>query len=255
MDARQAQIYTAIVLSSFVIGSILVIFAVSVIRQQRRNLALQRQNFLTEMNTLEKERSRMAADLHDELGVTLSFVKFLIGSVDTNHTKDQAVLADASARLDEAVGKVRSIAHNLMPTSLSYTGLPTALAELVQLVNQTTTVHAQLEMPPQLLLSEEESISIFRMVQEVVQNTLKHAAATQLLICLTVTDKHLRLLCEDNGTGFMPSQRTGVPGEGIGMKSLRMRAELLGGTMQLHSEKGRGTQYQFIIPLKKRHAD
>ncbi|MCW3074257.1 MAG: hypothetical protein JWP69_1326 [Flaviaesturariibacter sp.] len=250
MDARQTQIYFAVLITGAVIFSILIFFAASIVKQQRRNLHLQQQNLLTEMTTLERERTRMAADLHDDLGPTLSFIKFQIESVDAADEDDRAVLQDSAARLNDAVDKVRSIAHDLMPSSLSRKGLGEALEELAALLNQSTPLQMDLYLPATLPIEKAQSIAIFRMLQEVIQNTLKHAKAKRLAIRITTTDTSLQILCEDDGTGFHYDD-TESAGQGLGLNNLRSRVGLIGGKVKIASQPGKGTQYLFTIPIEK----
>ncbi|MCW3074602.1 MAG: sensor histidine kinase [Flaviaesturariibacter sp.] len=248
MDARQAQIYTAVLIAGAVIFCIIVFFVVSVVKQQRRNLHLQQQNLMTEMNTLERERTRMAADLHDDLGPTLSFIKFQVDSIESANPDDLALLQNAGARLDDAVKKIRSIAHDLMPSSLSRKGLSYALQELVALLNRTTPLQIDLYLPPELVLEKEQSIAVFRMLQEVIQNTLKHAGAKRLALQLTLEADTLQILCEDDGTGFhYNDSQTDAPG--LGLRNLHSRVGIIGGRVKISSETGKGTQYLFSIPL------
>src|SRR5688500_15662821 len=109
MDPYQTKIYTAVLITSVVLGVIIGYFIISMIRQQRRTLQLQRMNILAEINAIEKERTRMAQDLHDELGPTLTVIKFEVDSAEAKSEEDRELLQKASGQLNDAVAKIREI--------------------------------------------------------------------------------------------------------------------------------------------------
>src|SRR6478736_5980480 len=138
MDPFQAKIYTAVLITSVILGTIIFYFAVSMARHQRRMLELQRMNILAEINAIEKERTRMAQDLHDELGPTLTVVKFEVDTAEAKTVEDQELLKQASSQLNDAVNKIREIARNMMPSSLTRKGLEAAIIEIVNQTNEFT---------------------------------------------------------------------------------------------------------------------
>lgn len=156
MDTREATLLTAVVISGIVIGIIIVFFVISIVRQQRRNLLLQRQNLIAEIAAMEKERARIAADLHDDLGPVLSTIKFKIDGVETADAEETALLQKASKQVDEVIERMRSIAVNLMPSVLLRKGLAEALQQSA---------------------ARWETGSSLRIVQEVMHNAVKHAGA------------------------------------------------------------------------------
>jgi two-component system NarL family sensor kinase len=239
----------AVLIATGLVGLIIFLFLHSVIRQQRRNLALQQQLLLAEMQTLEKERTRMASDLHDDLGPTLSFIKFQVDSVESTSAGDAETLRAASARVDEALNKVRLIAHDLMPNALTRKGLVTALSQLVGELNLTTPLTITFEAPPALPLKQSQAIAIFRVLQEMIQNTLKHARASRMAIRLTLQKMQLHVLCEDDGIGFDEDQQMEAA-NGLGLGNLRTRVGMLGGQLKVAASGGQGTQYQFTVPLE-----
>src|SRR5438477_5729337 len=105
--------------------------------QQRRNLELQKANALAEISAMEKERARIAADLHDALGPVLSVIKFRVDHVELLDKEEKAELAKASKQLDELIGHMREVANNLMPSALQRKGLIAAVEEFIQNVGKT----------------------------------------------------------------------------------------------------------------------
>src|SRR5436853_883012 len=131
MDAREARIYIAVIITVVVLGIIIIYFAISIIRQQKRNAALQKASTLAEISAMEKERARIAADLHDDLGPILSVIKFEIEAVENIPDEERSQLQKASLQLDSLIERLREIANNLMPAALQRKGLVTAFKEFV----------------------------------------------------------------------------------------------------------------------------
>lgn len=248
MDPSQTKIYTAILITSFVLGTIIVYFAISIVRQQRRNMRLQRLNILGEINAIDKERTRMAQDLHDELGPALTVIKFEVDSAEAKTMEDNELLRKASLQLDEAVNKVREIARNMIPSSLVRKGLEAALQEIVRQTNDHTALHISFSYEVPQPVSQDLSINIYRMIQEVVQNAVKYSGAELLVIKIKSEGKKLTVFCEDNGRGFDYEAKL-AEGEGLGLRNFRSRVDLVGGKLQVASVKGKGTQYIFELPL------
>lgn len=245
MDTQEARIFTAVVITAVVIGIIIGFFAFSVIRQQKRNLALQKANILAEIKAMEKERSRIAADLHDELGPVLSVIKFKVDLASQSGHPDKEQLDSASVQLDEMISKMREISNDLMPSTLLRKGLLVAVEEFISKVESVNALKIVFEHPATIELPEHSMIHLYRVLQEVIHNTVKHANATLMEIRLESLPGKLSLLCRDNGRGF----DTNKPGTGMGLLSLRNRTELLGGTMTTESKTGKGSAFLFEIPL------
>ena len=247
MGPQETNIYNAIIITVVVLGIIIAYFIISIIRQQRRNLELHRLNILAEITTLEKERTRMAADLHDELGPLLSAIKFKINSVDTTDEEDQYQLEKASNHIDDLITRLREIAGNLMPSALLRKGLVTALHEFFNNIARSSLdiVFNPAQLPD---LPQEKSINIYRIVQEVTHNTIKHANATQLIVDLSLKANKIVLMTRDNGIGFDYSNKS-KENSGLGLRNLKSRAEIMGGTVAIESRPLKGTSYIFEIPV------
>src|SRR5690348_4762679 len=106
MNAQETSFYTAILIVCAVVGIIIFYFVVSIIRQQRRAVRLYHQNLLTEITTLEKERSRMASDLHDEIGPVLSAIKLRIASFDIQNETDEEEVRKTNEQIDNLLKRI-----------------------------------------------------------------------------------------------------------------------------------------------------
>lgn len=244
MDARETKIYVAIIITAIVLGVIIIYFAVSIIRQQRRNMGLQKALILAEIATLEKERTRIAGDLHDDLGPVLSVIKFRVDFA----KGDNEELQKASEQLDEIVVRIREIAADLMPVTLQRRGLSPALIEFLEQVKQSVGFTLTWKVPENIPLPHEKSLHIFRTCQELIHNSIKHAQPGTVRLDLGINDKILLIDYADDGKGF-EERLTRTSSRGIGMASIQNRTELLGGAMYLDSKRNSGTRIQIEIPV------
>lgn len=247
MDAKEASLFTAILIVCIVLGTIITYFIISIVRQHRRSLELYRKSIQTEIITLERERVRMAADLHDEVGPVLSAVKLKIGSVDVLNKEDQLELEKASGQIDNLIKRMREISFDLMPNSLIRKGLPEALNEFIDncLKSGTLDIKFRYEV---VNLTQQQSINLYRIIQEVIHNTMKHAGAKEIQIELRTDKGKIVLATQDDGVGFDYDDKVKIA-SGLGLHNLLSRTEMMGGKMFVDSKKGKGTTYIFEIPM------
>jgi two-component system NarL family sensor kinase len=197
---------------------------------------------------MERERTRIAADLHDDLGPILSVIKFQVDNLQMVNDEDKEQMAQASQYLDTLIGRLREIANNLMPSALHRKGLVTAVEEFIHKAETANGLQIGFHHPDNLLLTEEKSINIYRAIQEVVHNCIKHAKATRMEIDMDTKNGSLIILCKDNGQGF-DYQKMSKESNGIGLKSLKNRTEMMGGTLVVESKPGTGSAFLFEIPV------
>src|SRR4051812_11691084 len=181
MDPKEKSFYVAVLIVCGVVGIIIAYFIISLIRQHRRSLGLYRKSIYTEITTLEKERTRIAADLHDEVGPVLSAIKLRLGSLDINNADDEEEVQKTNGQIDGLLKRMREISFDLMPNSLVRKGLAVAMGEFVEYIAKSNSLKIQLKLQ-QVSLSQQQSINLYRIIQEVIHNTIKHAGATILVI-------------------------------------------------------------------------
>jgi signal transduction histidine kinase len=221
---------------------------------ERRINELMHENEVKALNALlqgqEAERQRIAKDLHDRLGSLLSAVKHQFGALESRiealQAKQSEQYGKVYALLDDAVEEVRRISHDMIKGGLAEFGLAKALQDL----RDSISVKGRLEVELNLFGLEDRmerstEITVYRMVQELVSNALKHGHPSEMTIALTRSADRLNIIVSDNGEGFMP----GGPGGGIGLGNVRSRAEELGGTMSIDSAPKHGTTVSIDVPL------
>jgi signal transduction histidine kinase len=188
----------------------------------------------------EAERSRIARDLHDGVGQQLSGLKMgwqkllyelkLADDVQKNRAEK---LTDV---LDQACAEVRDISHRMMPKSLERYGLVPALEDMLEKSLKPAGIQYSLEnfVPDGTRFSADIELTLFRVVQELVNNILRHAGATEVSVQLIKNGKQLIAIVEDNGKGLNTSERT----DGIGLQNIQHRLRTIGGSVHFESQNG-----------------
>ncbi len=248
MHAPEITIYNAVIFTFLIFGTIVTLLIISMMKQHKRNIELYKMKISAEITTLENERKRISADLHDDLGPMLSAIKFKISSVDAVD-EDLDQLEQAEAYIDDVIQKLRQISNDLMPGTLLRKGLSFAVEEFIQKVSGLHNLVINFKHTPIPSLPDEACVNLYRIILEIIHNALKHSQATNLDITLTVNDKRLKLATSDNGKGFdylTANKRY----KGLGLRNILSRTELLGGEMYVESAPGEGTSYVITIPVK-----
>jgi len=197
----------------------------------------------------EKERERIARELHDGIGVLLSTASIHFSSVESKTDRETGdMLKKANKLLREASKEVRQISHNMMPGVLSKFGLLEAIEDLFENVEEAGEIEVDLDITfGDKRLPQNMEIMIYRIIQEMINNTLKHAKATKIAFAVSRTEEMIKMEYRDNGIGFNEEK---LPhGKNLGLSGIRSRVEYLGGTVELKSGKGKGTAYFIGIPL------
>ena len=198
----------------------------------------------------ENERKRIASELHDGIGALLSTVKMQFNSLGNllPSLKQQERFQKAETLLDDACDEVRRISHNMMPGVLEHYGLAFALQQLCQNINQSSNIdiefiHFDLEKVTDSTLS----LSIYRIIQELLKNVVQHAQAKEVIVQLTVEENQLCAIVEDDGHGFeLEDVHTK---NGIGLKNIQSRVTFIGGSMEIESSASTGSTFTIFVPI------
>lgn len=247
MDAQETQFYNAVLVTAFLIGAILLTFVIVMYRQHKKVKEFFLSKIDAEIKTLENERQRVSSDLHDDLGPILTSIKFRISSMDLAEGPDKDEMIKALYLLDKGIGQVRSISKNLFPDTLLRKGLVEALSEFISDLRKPENLNLTLAKTEVPKLSNEKTLHCFRVLQEVIHNTFKHSQAKNFTIALTHTEKSFLIETWDDGIGFEWDQNK--PQQGLGMRNLLSRMDILKGQVFLETELKKGTHYLFTIPL------
>lgn len=209
-----------------------------------REIKLVRDRTAALLEGQENERKRITLELHDGVGQLLTAVRL---RVEATHL-DIGERKEIMALLNEIIAEVKRISYNVMPGSLVDFGLEAALKGLCD----NTARYSKLKFEFRYVrdsdhtLSFDVTVAVFRIVQEGINNILKHASATHVDLNILDKEDEIYLLLKDNGKGFNPAAPEHV---GLGLRSMSERAKLLGGSVDIHSEPNEGTTVEARIPL------
>ena len=204
------------------------------------------------ISSQESERQRIAAELHDGLGQHLLVIKnsALLG-LGTLQQQDRARehLADISETASQAIDEVREISYNLRPYQLDDLGLTKAIEFIIAKVAASSDIKFSSVLDPiDGLFSSDAEINIYRIVQESLNNIVKHSGATQATIVIDRNSHSVDLSIQDNGRGFNTDGMTGSEGgRGFGLKGISERARMLGAKYVIHSAAGEGTAINLTL--------
>ncbi len=203
------------------------------------------------IETEENERARFAKDIHDSIGQQLSAIKFYIGaSADTaEDPKQKAILLKANAALIDVQADMRNICFNIMPKSLEVFGLVKAVEELCsknELLENMNIVIKEVSRFPGLPV--QQAFALFRIIQEFINNSLKHSKADTLRIEFSRNHRSLLITLQDNGVGF---DMAGLNNRGMGINNVLSRLRPYNGEVNIITRPGKGTRYEVSMPVEK----
>jgi len=247
----------SIILSVTILSTLIITFLI-VLNKRKQNLLktkmqaafLEHKNMAASaiLDAEERERKRIASDLHDGIGQMMSAVKMNLSGIasKTNlfNEQEKILLDKTIALVDESCKEVRIISHNLMPNALLKSGLSSAIKTFLDKID-----HKKLKVNLHTdgleeRLNDNTEIILYRAIQEIVNNVIKHSKANQLVISLIKDNDGISCTIEDNGIGFEMSQTQ----NGIGLKNIKNRISYLNGTVEWDSAKDKGTLVAIHIP-------
>jgi two-component system, sensor histidine kinase LadS len=244
---------------ALILGHIIEFFAVTVLlsiyyeKLKSQNDLLQwkildqNRKHLTEVITIqESERKRIAEDLHDELGGSLSAIRVNLSAWAHRHPKEEAELKPVENLVDNACEQVRAIAHHLMPPELVILGFTKALENLVIRMNKSDgpAITIQNDLG-EFHFEPSTEIALYRVLNEILTNILRHSQAKNASLQVFKSDGRLFVIAEDDGIGFDTKDQV----NGIGLVNIRSRVQALGGTLNIDSSPGNGTTIIIDIPF------
>lgn len=256
--AKQKNELTLLIIT---ILGIIVIFYILYTRYKFKQKALLNAEMLKQqelrskaiIETEEKERTRIARELHDSVGQHLSAIKLnlsnLESTLDLKTEQEKTMLSNAISIIDDSVKEVRGVSHNMLPNVLLEGGLEKAVREFLSRMDSSGMLKIEFEVHQlEGRLESTVEIILFRVLQELMNNILKHSHATQVHVQLIQHDEELTLMVEDNGMGFNTNESQN---KGIGLSNIESRITFLNGTIDIDSTPQKGTTVSIEIPMKK----
>ncbi len=229
------------------------IFWQSRIANRQKRLAMKQEQDIALLKALvtgeEKERSRIARELHDGLGGILAAAQMHLSTLETAQINDKNKLNLSEQLVSTAAEETRRIAHNMLPETLLRMGLDEALKEHSRTITESKLLHIEYEsIGIESRLEASSELAIYRVVQELINNIIRHANATHALIQLHQHHNTLSITIEDNGHGF---DAKNTQKDGIGLANIKSRINFLNGSLNIKSDKEKGTSVYIEIQLTK----
>ena len=208
------------------------------------------------VDALESERQRLARDLHDTIGQSITALRLKLESLFVEETVQPAhkrVLERTKKLAEKLDDDISFLTWELRPTALDNLGLRRALEKYIGEWSKTYGIEVEYHAVKgrQEHVRPEADINLYRIAQEALNNVLKHAKAKKAEVILEFSNDDIVLIVEDDGRGYNPSRQTSgsTSGSGLGLIGMRERAALLGGTLVIESRKGKGTTVIARVPL------
>lgn len=199
------------------------------------------------IDSQEIERKRIGQDLHDEIGGTLSAIKLMLNSLKNKLAPNQEeVIFDAKQLIDKMIVDVRNISHDLSPPGLAVFGLVATVESFVNLINKTGEIKILFtDEVTAVDLPENTALALFRIITQLVDNTIKHAKASEIAILFKQTADELKICYKDNGTGF--NLKVLAERGGIGMQNIQSRLQMINAKYEINTKPSDGFSMIIVV--------
>jgi len=231
------------------------------LHESRQREELRAELFRRVVAAQEAERQRIARDLHDETGQSLTAIgmglRGLADEISPRNKTQRDILGQLQSLASDSLRELQRIISDLRPAHLDDLGLSATLRWYTNRLQEMTHLNIKVDITgEEHLLDEAVKIAIFRIIQEALNNIIKHSRASTVTINLVYTEKSARILVRDNGVGFdMDAVKNRVGRISLGLSGMGERAALLGGTVEVHSRPNYGTEVEAVIPYEVVHKE
>jgi signal transduction histidine kinase len=244
------------------LGVFLLIALLIMLQIRNQNKLLHQQRKLTEaeishqkdllqavITSQEAERQRIGSDLHDEVGSVLSSLRLLIEKHIQADRQEEGFSKQSKQLIDRVITNVRQISHNLSPRISGSYGFFDAVHELADTVNQSGTLQLKLAFDESIAetpMRENAAMAVYRVLAELINNTIKHAKASAISIVVTAGNGKMDIMYSDDGIGMPPEKQ---PGRGMGMQNIESRLNMINASWQTPEKFTKGFSMQITVPL------
>lgn len=205
----------------------------------------------SQLEIQEQTLTLVSEEIHDNIGQTLSLARLHLNTINNSSDKDK--LNEADELLGKALNDLRVLSHNLNPRHLVETGFSASIEKMLNYLQESGKYSTSfVDECGETALSDEKSIILLRMIQEIINNIVKHAGAGKISVMLSGFDGWVSILISDDGRGFDPSMLNNPNFRGIGIRNILKRAALIGARIQFVSAENKGTTV--LIDVQHHHS-
>jgi signal transduction histidine kinase len=202
------------------------------------------------LNAIESERKRLARDLHDEVGASLSALRLLVGQMQQRSNEDAIIEINSNkckVLIDKTIDNVRRISNDLLPQGLEEFGLAYAVEGLCEKTMEISKIEISLRIEKMNSISTKISLNVYRLIQELLNNAVKHSEATNINLTLKIRNHILEIDYTDNGKGFDYAEA--YQKRSLGLKNIETRTEMIDGSTKFETKPNDGLKLNVKIPL------
>lgn len=224
------------------------IHAIFVLLKNSCDVGTEERKLVQAMNAAkEEERTFLACELHDNVNQIITATKLLVDGAISNHNHKEELLKLSSCNLQLVINEIRSLSHSMMSDHLHNHGLVFAIDAFIANISKAGSLKfkTKLDASTVVALTKDQQLQVYRIIQEAINNILRHAAATLAEIEITRQDQLVNLVIKDNGKGF---SMNGLK-PGIGLLSITNRTKILRGHFQVRSPQDQGTTIKIQFPM------
>lgn len=249
MHTSEGQILFILTGATLIVGGLIGYFLVSLARQFERYRLQQDGYDRNKLDALEQERRVISADLHDDIGPLLSAALLKLSTVNPEGAREKEFLQQADAHIREIYTRIRELSVQMVPRAIEKKGPFYALDEFAESCLEGQDLRVDITLLTCPGLSEYRSLHLFRMLQEILHNTIKHAGAKQFSVDAWTEGPELFIETRDDGRGFdlAVAEEKG----GLGLQNILVRARMIGARMEITTSPGTGTCYSIQLPINE----
>lgn len=250
MGTKEGNIFIAFGVVAVFLGLVITFFLVNLFMQQRKYRKLQKEKMNAEINAAELERNSIATELHNDIGPYLSSIKMRLDLMETDSKEEMNECMEA---LDICITQVRGMAKALAPLKIYEQPFQTALKHYIRTLDVQKKLRIEFTEKATFILNADQHNQVYRILQEIINNTIKHAQATHLQIEVSTEKNELLIRTADNGIGYDMDKIRAANKLGLGLLGIQSRIDYLNGSISRATEQHKGTKYNIRIPLAYEH--
>jgi two-component system NarL family sensor kinase len=246
MGPEERKIFITFAYVTVFVALVIIYFFINIYSQQRKYRTLEKDKLNAEINASLQERSLIATELHNDIGPFLASLKMRLDLLETSNISEMEA---CKAALDKCVSQIRGMAKDLAPLSIFEIPFQEALIQYISDVNVNHTLDIKFTEITRVHLPADYNNQLYRILQEIILNTIKHANASLLLIEISTERGNLFIQTSDNGIGFDIKEIRSRKKLGLGLLSINNKIDYLKGTFSISEDFSNGTKYNILIPI------